>query len=530
MAPMIKISLLGSLEVSRDGTALALPSSRKTRALLAYLAAIDRPQQRQHLCELLWDLPDDPRAALRWSLSRLRSLLDTEKEPSPIQADRQVAGLDHELVSIDLMSVRRIVASGVDAASTADLKAALALFKGPLGADLELPGCPAFQAWLVNAREEARRLQRQILDTLNDRLAADPEEVLPYAHARVALDPDDEAAWARLVSLLVRAGRPGEARAQYDAARGVLAEIGGTTRLLQDALNVEVAAPVRKEQEIPLHQEIRFCRAPGGVRIAYATVGRGAPLVKTANWLNHLEYDWESPIWSHLLRGLARRRTLLRYDARGNGLSDWEVGELSLDAWVSDLEAVVDAANVERFPLFGVSQGCAISIAYAVRHPDRVSHLILYSGQAAGLYARNDDPVEIEKRKALTTLVRHGWGQANPAFRQVFTSTFIPNATREQADAFNELQRRTTSPECAARYFEATPWLDVRPLLAQVSAPTLVMHPRGDQDTPIELGRQMAAGIPGAQFVPLPGQNHLFLEGEPAAQRFFEELDRFLAA
>ena len=257
-------------------------------------------------------------------------------------------------------------------------------------------------------------LQRQILDTLSDRLAADPEEVLPYAHARVALDPDDEAAWARLVSLLVRAGRPGEARAQYDAARGVLAEVGGTTRLLQDALNVEVAAPLQKERENALHQEIRFCHAPGGVRIAYATVGRGPPLVKTANWLNHLEYDWESPIWSHLLRGLARRRTLLRYDARGNGLSDWEVGELSLDAWVSDLETVVDAAKFERFPLFGVSQGCAISIAYAVRHPERVSHLILYSGQAAGLYARNDDPIEIEKRRALTTLVRHGWVRPIP--------------------------------------------------------------------------------------------------------------------
>jgi len=277
---------------------------------------------------------------------------------------------------------------------------------------------------------------------------------------------------------------------------------------------------------VSMTQEIRYCRASDGVRLAYATVGEGPPLVKTANWMNHLEYDWESPIWHHFLEGLARNNTLARYDARGNGLSDWDVDELSLDAWVSDLETVVDTLGIERFPLLGVSQGCAISIAYAVRHPERVSHLILYGGFALGRSKRS--PAEHEKRKAMGTLIRLGWGMSDPAFRQMFTSQFIPEATKEQADWFNDLQRKTTSPECAARYFEVVADFDVSHLLAQVRVPTLVMHVRDDLMAPIEAGRQMAAGIPDARFIALPGRNHLFLKHEPAAARFFEELNLFL--
>src|SRR5262245_19884163 len=187
-------------------------------------------------------------------------------------------------------------------------------------------------------------------------------------------------------------------------------------------------------------QEIGYVRAADGVRLAYARVGEGPPLVKSANWLNHLEYDWESPIWHHLLEGLARNHTLIRYDARGNGLSDWDVGELSLDAWVSDLESVVGAVGIERFPLLGVSQGCAISVAYAVRHPARVSHLVLYGGWALGCAKRS--PEEGERRKAMATLMRLGWGMDNPAFRQMWTALFIPEGTKEQADWFNDLQRK----------------------------------------------------------------------------------------
>jgi class 3 adenylate cyclase/pimeloyl-ACP methyl ester carboxylesterase len=278
---------------------------------------------------------------------------------------------------------------------------------------------------------------------------------------------------------------------------------------------------------VSMTQEIKYCRASDGVRLAYATVGQGPPLVKAANWMNHLEYDWESPIWHHLLEGLARNHTLVRYDARGNGLSDWDVDELSLDAWVSDLETVVDTIGIERFPLLGISQGCAISIAYAARHPERLSHLILYGGFALGGMKRS--PEEREKRKAMGTLIRLGWGSVDPTFRQMFTSQFIPEATKEQADWFNDLHRKTTSPECAARYFEVVNNLDVRDLLPQVRVPTLVMHVRDDLMVPIDAGRQMAAGIPGAHFIALPGRNHLFLKHEPANARFFEEINLFLS-
>jgi class 3 adenylate cyclase/pimeloyl-ACP methyl ester carboxylesterase len=274
-------------------------------------------------------------------------------------------------------------------------------------------------------------------------------------------------------------------------------------------------------------QEIRYCRAPDGVRLAYAISGNGPPLVKTANWLNHLEYDWQNPIWHHFLTGLSKDHTLIRYDARGNGLSDWDVDEISLDAWVSDLESVVDAAGLKQFPLLGISQGCAISIAYAVRHPGRVSHLILLGGFALGANKRS--PQEAAKRKALATLMRLEWGANNPTIRQLFASALMPDATKEQAETFNELQRRTTSAECAARYFETTAEFDVTGLLGQVKTPTLVMHARGDAQIPMEVGRQMAAGIPGAKFVALQGNNHILLEQESATQRFFEEIRLFLA-
>ena len=289
---------------------------------------------------------------------------------------------------------------------------------------------------------------------------------------------------------------------------------------------VEVDRTGESPGQSKLNQEIKYCRTPDGVRLAYAISGSGPPLVKAANWMNHLEYDWESPVWRHVFRGLSRNYTLIRYDARGNGMSDWDVDEFSLDAWVSDLETVVDAARVERFPLIGISQGCAVAVSYAVRHPERVSHLLLYGGFALG--GKKREPQEKEKRNAMTTLMRLGWGADNPSFRQMFTGQFIPGGTQEQAASFNELQRRTTSPECAARYFDTVGDIDITDLLAKVTAKTLVMHVRGDLVNPIEAGRALAAGIPGARFVALQGQNHLFLENEPASQRFFEEIKLFL--
>ncbi len=326
-------------------------------------------------------------------------------------------------------------------------------------------------------------------------------------------------------------------RAVYDQISGKLA-FGFRTLGLQKLKNIARAVEVfaidymDKTGKAPtlddanVAQTIKYCRAPDGVRLAYAISGSGPPLVKAGNWMNHLEYDWESPIWRHVFRGLSRNHTLIRYDARGNGLSDWDVDTLSLDAWVTDLETVVNRAAVERFPLLGMSQGGAISVAYAVRHPERVTHLILYGAFALG--GKRRSPAEKERRDAMTTLMRLGWGADNPTFRQIFTGLFIPGATHEQADIFNELQLRTTSPECAVRYFDAVNDFDIIDLLSKVKVPTLVMHVRDDQMVPFYAGRQLAAGISGAHFVALPGRNHLFLEHEAASDRFFEELSLFL--
>lgn len=290
---------------------------------------------------------------------------------------------------------------------------------------------------------------------------------------------------------------------------------------------LELAAIGEAPSSIP-EQSIRFCIESDGVGIAYATVGRGPPLVKAANWLSHLEYDWRSPVWRDLMSELARDHQLIRYDARGSGLSDRDVEEISLDAFVRDLETVVDAVGLERFALLGVSQGCAVSVTYAVRHPGRLTHLILYGGYVRGRRKRGST-ADREQADALVTLMRHGWGQANPAFRQIFTSLFLPSGTPEQLQWFNDLQRISASPENAARIRACCDDIDVTGLLGQVQVPTLVLHCRGDAIAPFEEGRRFAAMISGARFVALNGENHIILRDDPAWPRFMHEVRDFLA-
>jgi DNA-binding SARP family transcriptional activator/pimeloyl-ACP methyl ester carboxylesterase len=290
--------------------------------------------------------------------------------------------------------------------------------------------------------------------------------------------------------------------------------------------------PVAQKSPIANHalkQQLHYCRSGDGVTLAYATVGQGPPLVKAANWLSHLEFDWKSPVWRHWLVGLAQNHTLVRYDERGCGLSDWEVANMSFEAWVSDLEAVVEAAGLERFPLLGISQGGAIAIAYAIRHPEKVSQLILYGSYARGRLRRAPTPEQIDEIQIFNQLIRLGWGKEHPAFRQVFSTLFLPEGTVEQIQAFNELQRITSTPENAARIVQEFNTIDVRPLAAQIQIPTLVMHARGDLRIPIEEGQLLASLIPGARFLTLESNNHILLESEPAWQRFLFEVESFLA-
>jgi pimeloyl-ACP methyl ester carboxylesterase/DNA-binding CsgD family transcriptional regulator len=278
----------------------------------------------------------------------------------------------------------------------------------------------------------------------------------------------------------------------------------------------------------PLTQQIMFARTQDGVRLAYAGSGSGPTLIKAATWLSHLEFDWESPVWSHLLRDLSDRFSFVRYDERGCGLSDWAVPDLSFESWVRDLETVADAAGAERFALLGISQGASIAIAYAVRHPERVAHLVLHGGYARGRLVRSDTLQEREEVETMTKLAELGWGKADPSFRQFFTSQFIPGGTAEQHQWFNELERISTSPQNAARFMREFARIDVRALLPQVQCPTLVLHSRHEVRQPFEEGRLIATEIPGAQFVPIDSGNHLLLGDEPGWQRWIDAVLDFL--
>jgi class 3 adenylate cyclase/pimeloyl-ACP methyl ester carboxylesterase len=282
--------------------------------------------------------------------------------------------------------------------------------------------------------------------------------------------------------------------------------------------------PTRPEQ---LHQHIRFCTASDGVRIAYATVGRGAPLVKAAAWMTHLEHDWESPVWNRFLRALAAEHLLVRYDERGTALSDWDVADISFEGFVRDLEAVADAASLDRFDILGFSHGSSVAIAYAVRHPERVRRLVLHGAFARGR-SRRGDPVLAEQQEAIRTLIRQGWAQDNPAFRQIFTSQLIPDGNAEQLGWFNDLQRMSTSPENAIRIRDAVNQIDVSELLPRVTQPTLVIHRRGDAAAPFEEGRRIATMIPRARLVALEGRNHVILDHEKEWPVVLEEIRGFL--
>jgi pimeloyl-ACP methyl ester carboxylesterase/DNA-binding CsgD family transcriptional regulator len=276
-----------------------------------------------------------------------------------------------------------------------------------------------------------------------------------------------------------------------------------------------------------MQQDIGFTRTSDGVRIAYASVGSGPVIVKAPNWLTHLEFEWETPVWRHWWEELAKDFRVIRFDQRGSGLSDWNVEKVSFEAWVEDLETVVDATGVERFALLGISQGGPTAIEYAVRHPERVSHLLLVGAYGRGWVKRGQS---LEEHRALMTLTREGWGRANPTYRRLFTSSFMPGATEEQMTWFDELQRVSTSPENAARMRGVSGEIDVLDRLKLVSAPTLILHAKGELRVPFEESRLLASLIPNARLVELDSRNHLPIEDEPAWQVLVSEVRAFLGA
>lgn len=279
-----------------------------------------------------------------------------------------------------------------------------------------------------------------------------------------------------------------------------------------------------------MQQAIRYLTTDDGARLAWASIGAGPPLVKAANWLSHLEYDLESPIWRHWLGFFGGHFRYIRYDERGCGMTGGDPRGLTLEHWLGDLEAVVDASGMDApFALLGISQGAAACVAYAIRHPERVSKLVLYGAYARGPYERNNEQSE-RLYRAIADIARLGWADDNPVFRQLFTARFIPDATAAQVQWFNELARTTTTADVAGALLDSRGHINIVPLLQQVTTPTLVLHARQDGVVPLEEGRLLAAGIPGSRFVELESRNHVLLEHEPAWERFCAEVLQFLGS
>lgn len=375
---------------------------------------------------------------------------------------------------------------------------------------------------------EVRAVEPQVFDLIHflvrerDRVVSVDELIAAIWDGRIV---SDSAIAARISAARTAIGDDGARQALIKTVRGRGFRFVGAV-----AVEGSGGAPVGRPAKDELaRQRIAFCRSADGARIAYATSGAGYPLVKAGHWLTHLEHDASSPVWQPLFDGLSRSFSLLRYDQRGNGLSDWDVADFAFDRFVEDLEAVVDAAGLERFALLGSSQGAPIAVAYAARHPDRVSHLILQGGFERGRLVRRSAS-EREQGEAILTLIRHGWGKRGSPFLNAFASMFIPDGSKSQIDSLVDLQRLTTSPENAVRLRAAVDGFDVSGLAGKVRTPTLVLHARDDGVQPLDEGRRLAAAISGAEFVLLESANHVILAQEKAWPVLFGEIRRFVGA
>lgn len=492
----IKISVLGQLTIRTGLDEVELPASRKARALLGFLVTTDRPHRRERLCEMFWDLPDDPKAALRWALSKLRKVVDTP-DRIRIIADRERVRFDGTGLTVDLRDLRNMLKTAPETLSPDQLELAAAALGEVVLDGLDGAGDDAFDSWLMTERQ----------DVLADRV-----EILRRLATHPGTSPSAARKWQRLLREI---------------------DLDGDTEALPPSTGPKGSNPapgvfnpvmLRAHQR---EQRIGFCKVRDGTKIAFATVGQGPPLVKAANWLTHIEHDWNTPIWGACFAEIARRRTLVRYDERGCGLSDWNVETLDFEAFVDDLEAVVETLGLERFPLLGISQGAAVSIEYAARYPDRVSGLILIGAYASG-WRHHASAEEMARREAVRQLTEVGWGTDNPAYRHIFSQTFMPGAVPDDLDWFDEFQRLTTTPSNAARFQDAFGDIDVRDRLAHVKAPTIVLHATRDRRIPIEQGRLIASAIPGARFVPLESQNHVLVDYEPAWRTCMAQCQQFL--
>jgi DNA-binding SARP family transcriptional activator/pimeloyl-ACP methyl ester carboxylesterase len=526
----IELKLLGSMSVTVDGNPLKLPASKKTRALLAYLVVRGQPEQREHLCELFWDLPDDPRASLRWSLSKLRRLVDTGDRKRLI-ADRTSAHIELPEDAVDFSRLRKIARHGVDKADTKSLLQ-VSEQAGTFLEGVDLSGCEAFNTWCIAQRETTRQWRIEVLNELTTR-PLPAEVIIGCARDWTMLDPYSAVAWERLVTQLEACDRAQEAVQQRSLAVRVLTEaevpVPATLRR-PDARKSQVNSTSEPEQS--LAQKVRFCTSRDGTRIAYtsgdATSRSGTtPLVRAGYWMHQLERDPESPVWRPWIDHFSAERQLVRYDLRGLGLSDRHVDQ-SLDRWVEDLSAVVDSTELDQFDLHGTAQGAVIAITYAARHPERVRRLVLQSGYALGWMRRNE-PREIESRKAIITLATSSWQQNNQALLSMFLGLYIPDGNDIQRSWFSQFLLAMMTARGTRDLQETLGQIDIRDLARTVTAPALVLHPRGEMIIPYQAGRELATLIPDARLLTLDSASHVLIPEDPCWGAMLTSVDDFLS-
>ena len=525
----ISIRLLGGFRVLvGDRAVLSEPTGRRDPVRLAEFLALapGRRAHREQVIDALW--PEVPLDTVANRLHRaahfLRKAIDVPG--SVVLAGDTVALLagGHDLdVDVDVDRFDRLARRALDTAEMPGVRAAAADEAIELyGGDL-LPHDP-YEDWLFHHRQ---RLLLRYRDLLRFRRR--------FVEL-VAIDPIDEDAHVGLMAAMLETGDRAGVRRQFAVLSDVLEREVGVgpskeARALRDrslAAGDEVGDDSAVERGATLaEQRVNFCHTPDGVRLAYAVSGSGPPLVKASNWLSHLDHEWNSLVWRHWWRALSQHHTLVRYDERGCGLSDWDVESFTLDAWVGDLETVVDALGLERFPLLGVSQGGPIAITYAARHPERVSHVIVYGTCARATWARADDA----KRKellALGDLINTSWGSDRPGFRQVYDAMFMPDGPLEVWRAFDELQRRSTSARNARRMWTAFGYLDCAEAARRLEVPTLILHSDQDRVWSVEEAEELHSMVAGSRLVRLRSNNHILQAGEPAFDTFMDEVERFV--